>query len=1295
MAPSRKRGGGSKAVAARPQWKIGDLVLAKVKGFPAWPAIVSEPEKWGYPPDWKKVLVYFFGTQQIAFCNPSDVEAFTEEKKESLLGKRNAKGADFGRAVREIIDCFDKLKNESTRQIYEMPTEPHNPCQKVKYTAGDISVLNCSTEISLTGAVGETSFDEQAPSKEPSGTVEGTHSTTKTCSSRRKLNSLRPRNFATQKKARSTLRNGTLRRSKRTRKLVDDSNKHDIASPTSFSNGSIEENDFEIATADSDTSSFNEGSSVESDCKLELRSLEHVEGEVEFNHKLNFSCNSVILKKKRKPNRKRFPNGPTAGTDAPVEETVPEIHAVVSGHKLLNDVEKTTECFVENVKEDGDEHLPLFKRARVRMGRPSPALEEHVISVEEKGKRTTLCNSPTEKSTGLLNEGDSAIAQNSSPLNKCPVKVKQLCSRTFGGSLAGESALPPSKRLHRALQAMSANTSEDNQRELGGLSKINNSIGGCSSAGNCNGSLDSREVDNESGKERMEKLLRNATMDNDSSQLTTRTAISVDVPEFKPPNVNDIQAKVEAPHGDVAQIIINLRDSSSTSVAAVNDNHELDASDMSKPSGDPACGTQQMCSDSFVEGKMATSSSRIDDISHMHHLEVRCGETISLCQQSLDESKQDDEISKAEEGCRLMLKDSSFVSPIEKIMSSSRQELHPSCSSSISDEQLGEKPVSITLSSSSLTEGLDSNARASPPNTSICNISKPDDFILDKPKAGDKMSTKREANAALAYFESILGALTRTKESIGRATRVAMDCAKYGVATKVVEIISYSLECESNLHRRVDLFFLVDSIVQSSRGLKGDIGAIYPLAIQTVLPRMLAAACPPGSCSVENQRQCLKVLKVWHERRILPESVIRPHITELESLSGFSSGGAVSRRSLRTERSFDDPIREMDGMMVDEYGSNSSIQLLGFCMPPILKDALDSDGEGFEAVTPEHPAAKSGQENVVRNIERHRCILEDVEGELEMEDVAPPNEEEKIPSASSNAPVMETGQALDNPLKNVVQVCAPFPRDLPVTPSPIQVSPLPPPPSLPPPPPPPLPPPVACLPSPGVSVSISEGMDSKFSSISECNGVQISREGLKESVLQKSIDARAELRNPETEQHQAADRRGTHHPFNSESARHQSAWSANDFPPAEGNFKKTFRLRPPHPAPSNQFSYIQSDQQVQPTRNANHPSYPNRFHHVHNNGDNVDAYRSRNDIPHRGAGEYWRPALHSGACYQENDRAPYDVGPYNSPRQRVYRDHRWAHPSRTMNYREFLPHRLHSEGPLPVTNRGSKYWRPR
>jgi PWWP domain len=44
MAPSRrKKASAAAAEAAAAQWKVGDLVLAKMKGFPAWPAMVPIP----------------------------------------------------------------------------------------------------------------------------------------------------------------------------------------------------------------------------------------------------------------------------------------------------------------------------------------------------------------------------------------------------------------------------------------------------------------------------------------------------------------------------------------------------------------------------------------------------------------------------------------------------------------------------------------------------------------------------------------------------------------------------------------------------------------------------------------------------------------------------------------------------------------------------------------------------------------------------------------------------------------------------------------------------------------------------------------------------------------------------------------------------------------------------------------------------------------------------------------------------------------------------------------------------
>lgn len=102
--------------------------------------------------------------------------------------------------------------------------------------------------------------------------------------------------------------------------------------------------------------------------------------------------------------------------------------------------------------------------------------------------------------------------------------------------------------------------------------------------------------------------------------------------------------------------------------------------------------------------------------------------------------------------------------------------------------------VSFAPSSSHVVDQPESSAKSSPPRSSICYISSSDSYLgkkgscsndqlhLEKAKLAGKSSNKVEL---LSSLEAFIRSLTRTKENIGRATRIAMDCAKLGFATKV------------------------------------------------------------------------------------------------------------------------------------------------------------------------------------------------------------------------------------------------------------------------------------------------------------------------------------------------------------------------------------------------------------------------------------------------------------------------------------------------------------------------------
>ncbi|KAK6146567.1 hypothetical protein DH2020_020436 [Rehmannia glutinosa] len=371
---------------------------------------------------------------------------------------------------------------------------------------------------------------------------------------------------------------------------------------------------------------------------------------------------------------------------------------------------------------------------------------------------------------------------------------------------------------------------------------------------------------------------------------------------------------------------------------------------------------------------------------------------------------------------------------------------------------------------------------------------------------GSSLSGGTEAAVARDAFEGMIETLSRTKESIGRATRLAIDCAKYGIANEVldkvitsqaqsweqmvlatfsemivvdrkdlnvVELLIHKLKNEPSFHRKVDLFFLVDSITQCSHSQKGIAGASYLPIVQAALPRLIELLLHLGQLLM---KIAVNVLRLWLERKILPESVLRRYMDDIGATNDETSTGFSLRRLSRAERSIDDPIRDMEGMLVDEYGSNATFQLPGFPSSRFFEEEdEDEDEDNFptkykevaDTSPSEHntPASRDLENCAVTPSDRRHCILEDVDGELEMEDVSAHQKDERplcVNGTSEVASLEPNSDGFFQSASNMSELLLSPEGSPPLPPgSPPATPPLPPspPPSSPSPPPPPPPPP--------------------------------------------------------------------------------------------------------------------------------------------------------------------------------------------------------------------------------------------
>ncbi|KAK1390256.1 ENHANCER OF AG-4 protein 2 [Heracleum sosnowskyi] len=1194
MAPGRRRG--AKGAKTKRQLNLGDLVLAKVKGHPAWPAKIGRPEDWDKIPDPKKCFVHFFGTDEIAFVAPADIQEFTIEAKNKLAARCKSKTVKyFCTAVKEICAAFEKLQNKSSsgvgadtdvdelcRDRVLKVSEDHScGLDHCSHRQGEMDRRDTKSNISKKNKLFKEAADYMnkdklsasspsnlaGPKEEPLSRDSNKEDTvipskpSKIMSRTEGLNASKEGSYSETKghslgggvkdglspapsAAHSKYLDSGLKeainghKSKKMisvsrRQLQGDAQVQKVSSSGSIKSTLPTDSGDHVDLHNSGDGGVRKGSgsigglsySSPDKSRSNLDTLSNrvqkqsLKDKVHHKREDNFSEN--------KGKTWKLENGdPTGGPKSQLGHRKHKLIADEVSHPVKRSKSADihiTKGSVQKISKGG--HLDN-KAGSADIGRSKlqGSAEDCLAPRDEE------VLPPAKRLRQTPDFDSSSTRMSDNKMGKAPVPRSDLLSSDKVKSPIGQY---PKKR--RAVRLYDDDDDKPKTPVHGGSiikadapSRIMGSVkNGSSRSGKASDFLD----DGSSSKVSLltVKLLNESLPPSSYKHIEVgklRQASTAHVPispvksEFtkrsseegrlvrlspvhSPLLVSTVRPVLESPKPSIPLVKISDNIAHQNSQAGfgkdmvlVSDSLELDHS---------------MNQGILERNKSIPTVERKKDTPK---LSARISDSVLLTDKSVDVLSSDgDRMDKDKETSRedkmilpsdLKSEDSALsMKHLIAVAQAKRKEAHSQSFShgdSFLDVSGGSPSFMFAVPPIQPSSSIQADMQGSyiqPSLTSpVPHIPQPSSdnhpeienfndqrFDSGHRAADDPLSGGTEAAVARDAFEGMIETLSRTKESIGRATRLAIDCAKYGIASEVVELLIHKLEKESSLHRKVDLFFLVDSITQCSHSQKGIAGASYIPIVQAVLPRLLGAAAPPEAGARENRRQCLKVLRLWLERKILPESIIRRFMDEIGASNDNLSAGSFLRRPSRSERAVDDPIREMEGMLVDEYGSNATFQLPGF----VTSRIFDEEEEEEELQNPENlckehadrspaelnsPVEEAEKFSITPNDRRH-CVLEDVDGELEMEDVSVHQKDERAFFTDAPFETVSKEQGLNRVFDAGLSTSEqfPFPMGSPPSPpdsppptpplpdSPRPVSQPPPPPLSPSPPPPPPPPP--------------------------------------------------------------------------------------------------------------------------------------------------------------------------------------------------------------------------------------------